>query len=137
MNLPRTQKKPRLPDDEKHVPPERLWVGWFFPEAAGVAYSVDHVSALTRTMTAPLLEYVRHDVVLKIKPLVWTENPDKHEGGMLAVGLFGVCYHATDNGWTLHREMKWFDAADIEAAQAAAQADYEQSIRSVLIGEWS
>lgn len=70
---------------------------------------------------------------MQIKPLEWEPNLDQSEGGLIAVGIFGVRYHAMEDGWSLHRQMRWKDATSLESAKAAAQADYEATILSSIV----
>lgn len=66
-----------------------------------------------------------------VKPLVWVPNPDSSERGTVAVGA-GKTYHACDDGWTPHRQMRWTEALSLAAAQAAAEADYRARVAAVL-----
>jgi hypothetical protein len=67
-----------------------------------------------------------------VKPLEWIENPDTGEGGMLGGGVINATYHAMDDGWCFHRARFWRETENIEAAKAAAQADYQARILSAL-----
>lgn len=67
-----------------------------------------------------------------VKPLEWCENPDIGEGGLLGGGVTNATYHAMSDGWAFHRSMFWRKVSTLEAAKAAAQADYEARILSVL-----
>jgi hypothetical protein len=74
------------------------------------------------------------DLAKLVKPLVWVENPDNGEQGWLGGSDAGIgpVYHATDDAWSCHRGMFWHDASSIEAAKAAAQADYTARIIAAL-----
>jgi hypothetical protein len=69
-----------------------------------------------------------------VKPLVWVDNPDLGEGGLLGGcdASVGPTYHVMQDGWSYHRAMFWRKAESIEAAKAAAQADYAARIRAAL-----
>jgi hypothetical protein len=74
------------------------------------------------------------DLSKLVTPLVWVENQDNGEQGWLGgadAGL-GPVYHATDDAWSYYRGMFWRDASSIEAAKAAAQADYTARIIAAL-----
>ena len=69
---------------------------------------------------------------IRVKPLEWIENPNLGEGGWLGGSHIGPTYHAMDDGWSVHRGMFWHGADTLEAAKAAAQADYEARILDAL-----
>lgn len=71
-------------------------------------------------------------VSVGVKPLEWVENPDASEGGMLGGGVTNSVYYATSDGWSFHRNMFWRKADTLEAAKAAAQADYDARILAAL-----
>lgn len=73
-------------------------------------------------------------VAVTVGPLVWGE-PYLNEINETAVNAHSSCgrYIASDHGWFLCGLTQWNEAGNIESAKAAAQADYEQRIRSALI----
>jgi uncharacterized coiled-coil protein SlyX len=72
--------------------------------------------------------------LVKVKPLVWVDNPDLGGGGFLggSDANIGPLYHAMQDGWSLHRGMFWRKAESLDAAKAAAQADYAARILAAL-----
>lgn len=70
-----------------------------------------------------------------VKPLEWKDKRPTDEIGVTAQDAFSSIGHyiACDNGWFLLGQGDWHPISDIESAKAAAQADYEQRIRSALI----
>lgn len=65
---------------------------------------------------------------VEVKPLEWSHYDN---GTAWAVSTCGLAYQTAQDGWRHHNGT--YNAADgIEAAKAAAQADYERRIRSSL-----
>lgn len=72
-------------------------------------------------------------VTVGVKLLVW-EGPRKLDEGGIAYDAHTTCGHyiATDAGWFLVGQSGWFVAKSLDAAKAAAQADYEARILAAL-----
>lgn len=86
-------------------------------------------------MTADDLAALRR--VVSVKPLVWTQTPPpahEHEPFVYWAAGLGGHYRAEPDGllWMAHDGFIWEQHANQAAAQAAAQADYEQRILSAL-----
>ena len=112
--------------------PERIWM-----------FAKDLPSNL---ITCGDTEYVRADLPPKVKPLVWQRDslpnsaPQRYRaevpGGM---GDYSVTGSERKNEWQWFRNGYFADghqhhkAMTIEAAQAAAQADYETRILAALV----
>jgi hypothetical protein len=92
-----------------------------------------HVTLANKTIAA-IAALPAVQPVVKVKPLVWVENPDVGEGGFLggSDANIGPTYHAMQDGWSYHRSMFWRQADTIESAKAAAQADYDARILAAL-----
>jgi hypothetical protein len=78
------------------------------------------------------------DEPVAIKPLEWTQSPPpahEHEPFVYWAAGIGGHYRAERNGllWMAHDAFIWVQHASQKAAKAAAQADYEQRIRSALV----
>lgn len=75
----------------------------------------------------------------EVKPLEWFSRPNWH-GMLFARSIFGDAteahYKITEYGeWASPCASSYFDAGDVEAAKAAAQADYSARILSALSQE--
>lgn len=72
-------------------------------------------------------------VAVKVKALEWS-LPYVNDNDTLSVTAHSSCgrYIATCSGWFLCGQTNWFDVAGIEAAKAAAQADYEARIMAAI-----
>jgi hypothetical protein len=68
---------------------------------------------------------------IKVKPLVWIDS--RGDGTLHASSTIGICYVASSVswGWRNYPDAHPVDG-DIEAAKAAAQADYESRILEAL-----
>ena len=94
----------------------------------------DAILALINRPQADALARVRAEAV-KVKPLVWVENPDAGEGGWLGgCATMNLTYHAMEDGWSYYRGLFWRDAESITEAKAAAQADHDARIRAAIEG---
>ena len=70
-----------------------------------------------------------------VKLLVWGKSRITGEVGVMAQDAYTSIGHyiASDNGWFLQGQSGWNASASMDAAKAAAQADYEARIRSALV----
>lgn len=89
---------------------------------------IDAALALSAPVEAPVA----------VKPLEWSQSPPpahEHEPFVYWAAGVGGHYRADRDGllWMAHDEFIWEKYADQKAAKAAAQADFEQRIRSALI----
>ncbi len=104
--------------------PEKIAVWRFHPKKADAwikgGWSECHDHKTT--------EYTRSDLAVEVKPLVWDINRSREQVG--ATGLFGEVYVTRFGGKWFHKGECFND--DIDAAKAAAQADYNARILSAI-----
>jgi len=70
-----------------------------------------------------------------VKLLVWGKSRITGEVGVMAQDAYTSIGHyiASDSGWFLQGQSGWNASASMDAAKAAAQADYKARIRSALV----
>lgn len=91
---------------------------------------------------ADVLEMIRaftpptQPVAVSVKPLEWESDRDTDDGEIVQDAETSIGrYIASKSGWFLQGGSGWNRAANKTAAKAAAQADYEQRIRSAIVIE--
>ena len=128
--------------DSTNNAPERIWLTNFVKEGYGARLGRGTISDLDHGPNPDYPEYIRADLApdplraVKVKSLAWTIQNERcveaHIGGFATYAIY-----IRDDGqfslrmsWSLLMTDGVYDT--LEAAKAAAQADYEQRIRSAL-----
>jgi hypothetical protein len=138
-------------DGRMSTAPERIWA-----EPGTDSYPSckdwDQGGICATTHWDGAVEYIRADIAalvdriapvlqapVRVKPLVWLPNTDYRTDGVIAGGFDGwwTC-HGSDDFATFEYSNPWgktkYGFPSIEAAQAAAQADYTARILAALDG---
>lgn len=98
---------------------------WWNPEGHWSSFDDSEIRC------SPSVKYVRADLPPKVKPLVWHGPDVGDEYSASGGGVVYVIRTQTEKGYWVSGVRGYFST--IEAAQAAAQADYEARILAALV----